>query len=91
MEARYKGHGILASARQVSDSDRFQPHVTVVWSEGQKEKAESAVFPLGSPTERQAELHGVQLAKKWIDDGKPEFHGIPLLRYVASRDLDNRD
>jgi len=90
MEARYKGHGILASARHLSDSDRFEPHVTVVWSEGQEERAESAVFPLVIPTRRQAEVQGVQLAKKWIDDGKPELHGIPLLRYVAYRDLDYR-
>ncbi len=88
MEARYKGHGILASARQLSDSDRFEPHVTVLWSEGQQEKKESAAFPLVIPTERGAEVQGVQLAKKWIDDGKPEFHGIPLLRYVVTTDLD---
>ncbi len=88
METRYKGHGILAFARQLPDSDRFEPHVTVVWSEGQQERAESAAFPLVIPTEQEAEVQGVQLAKKWIDDGKPKFRGIPLLRYAATRGVD---
>ncbi len=90
MEATYKEHGILASAWQLSNSDRFEAHVTVIWSEGQQEKTESAIVPLVIPTERDAEIQSLQLAKKWIDDGKPDFHGIPLLRYVAPTGVGHR-
>jgi hypothetical protein len=49
----------------------------VTWSEGKQEQTKSLVFTRAFSTERDAELEGLQMAKKWIDDGKPELQVGP--------------
>jgi hypothetical protein len=44
--------------------------VFVSWNENQQEKTKSLVFTGGFSTEREAELEGSKLARKWIDDGE---------------------
>jgi hypothetical protein len=73
MEETYKGHTILASTWQLSDSGQWEPRVFVTWNEGSQEKRTPLVFTRAFSTEREAELEGLKLAKKWIDDGKPEL------------------
>jgi hypothetical protein len=38
-----------------------------------EEKSQALVFTRAFSTERDAELEGLKLARKWIDDGKPEL------------------
>jgi hypothetical protein len=73
MEETYKGHRILASTWQLSDSGQWEPRVFVTWNERNQEKRAPLVFTRPFSTEREAEFEGIKLAKKWIDDGKPEL------------------
>jgi hypothetical protein len=77
MEETYKGHRIVATTWQLSDSSHCEPRVLVTWSEGQQERTKSLVFTRAFSTEREAEVEGLQLAKQWIDDGKPELRVGP--------------
>lgn len=62
---------------QLADSGHWEPRVLVTWSEGKQEQTKSLVFTRAFSTERDAELEGLQMAKKWIDDGKPELQVGP--------------
>ncbi len=44
---------------------------------GKQEKTKSLVFTCAFSTEREAELEGLQMAKKWIDDDKPQLQVGP--------------
>jgi hypothetical protein len=69
----YKGHKIRASTWQLAESGHWEPRVFVTWREGSNEKTKPLVFTRAFSTERDAEAEGLQLAKIWIDDGKPEL------------------
>jgi hypothetical protein len=73
MEETYKGHKITASTWQLSDSGHWEPRVFVTWSEGQNGKEKPLVFTRAFASQREAELEGLKMANKWIDDGKPEL------------------
>lgn len=73
MEDTYKHHKMVASTWQLSDSGQWEPRVLVTWDEGQQQKSKALVFTRAFSTERDAELEGLKLARKWIDDGKPEL------------------
>jgi len=77
MEESYKEHKIIASTWQLSGSGQYEPQVFVIWREGQQERTKSLVFTRAFSTERDAELEGVKLAKKWIDEDKPELQVGP--------------
>jgi hypothetical protein len=72
MEETYKAHKITASTWQLSDSGHWEPRVFVSWSEGQNGKEKPLVFTRAFSSQQEAELEGLKMAKKWIDDGKPE-------------------
>ena len=73
MEETYNHHKIVASTWQLSGSGHWEPHVTVTWNEGQQQRSKPLVFTRAFSTEREAELEGLKLAQKWIDDGKPNL------------------
>jgi hypothetical protein len=73
MEETYKHHKIVASTWQLSDSGHWEPRVTVTWDEGQQPRSKPLVFTRAFSTEREAELEGLELARKWIDEGKPNL------------------
>jgi hypothetical protein len=73
MEETYKSHRILASTWQLSDSGQWEPRVFVTWKEDNQEKRAPLVFTRPFANQREAESEGIKLAKKWIDDGKPEL------------------
>ncbi len=77
MEELYKGHKIVASTWQLSDSGHWEPRVFVIWTEDQQQKTAPVVFTRSFSNQSQAELEGIQCAKKWIDDGKPDLHVGP--------------
>jgi hypothetical protein len=77
MEEVYKGHRILASTWQLSDSRHWEARVFVTWTEGQQQKTASVVFTRSFATQSEAELEGIKCAKKWIDDGKADLHVGP--------------
>ena len=70
MENRYKHHKIVASTWQLSDSGHWEPRILVTWNEGQQEKSKALVFTGAFSTEREAELDGLKLARKWIGKGQ---------------------
>jgi hypothetical protein len=77
MEETYKGHTIVASTWQLADSGHWEPRVLVTWNEQQEERTKSLVFTRPFSAQREAEREGLQFAKKWIDDGKPELRMGP--------------
>ena len=77
MEETYKGHKITASTWQLSHSGEWEPRVFVTWTEGSQEKKAPLVFTRPFSSQTEAEKEGIRMAKKWIDDGKPELHVAP--------------
>ena len=77
MEETYKNHKIIASSWQLADTGQWEPRVHVRWSESDKMNEKPLVFTRCFLSEREAELEGLKLAKKWIDDGKPELRVGP--------------
>ena len=77
MEETYKGHNIVASAWQLSEAGKWEPRVFITWNEGSQEKKAPLVFTRPFTDELEAEKEGIRMAKKWIDDGKPELHVGP--------------
>ena len=73
MEETYNHHKIVASTWQLSGSGHWEPRVTVTWNEGQQQRSKRLVFTRAFSTEREAELEGLELARKWIDEGKPNL------------------
>ena len=73
MEETYNHHKIVASTWQLSGSGHWEPRVTVTWNGGQQQRSKPLVFIRAFSTEREAELEGLKLAQKWIDDGKPNL------------------
>ena len=73
MEDTYNHHKMVASTWQLSDSGQWEPRVLVTWDVGQQQKSKALVFTRAFSSERDAELEGLKLARKWIDDGKPEL------------------
>ena len=73
MEETYNHHKIIASTWQLSGSGNWEPRVVVTWNEGQQQKSKPLVFTRAFSTERHAELEGLELGRKWIDDGKPDL------------------
>ncbi len=73
MEDIYKHHKIVASTWQLSDSGHWEPRILVTWSEGQQQKTKPLVFTRAFSPERDAVLEGPELARQWIDDGKPDL------------------
>ena len=77
MQKTYKGHTIKASTWQLSESGVWEPRVFVTWKQGDEEKQAPLVFTRQFSSEAEAEQEGILMAKKWIDDGKPEVHVGP--------------
>jgi hypothetical protein len=72
MEETYKGHTINASSWQLGDSRHWEPRVFVSWNESGDAKKQPLVFTRLCSSEREAEIEGLKMARKWIDEGKPE-------------------
>lgn len=73
MEENYKGHKITASPWHITDTRQWQPELAVVWREGSNEAIKYLVITKYFATRIEAEREGLEIAKKWIDDGKPDL------------------
>jgi hypothetical protein len=72
-----RGHKIIGSTWQLSDSGHWEPRVFVSWKEGQQAKQTPLVFTRTFSSESAVEKEGFRMAKKWINDGKPELRVGP--------------
>jgi Domain of unknown function (DUF6566) len=71
-EMNYKNHRIEVSVRSVNDGSGWKPDVYVTYNENGKNVLKSLRIDPTFATPDEAEQSGVEYAKKWIDDGKPD-------------------
>jgi hypothetical protein len=69
----YKDHHIEVSVRAVVDPDGWRPDIFVSHSEHGKSVLKCPRMDQTFATPDEAEQAGVEYAKKWIDDGKPDL------------------
>ncbi len=72
-EMDYKNHQIEVSVRSVSDGSGWMPEVFVTYSENGRNVLQSLRMDQTFVTPDDATQAGVEYAKKWIDDGKPDL------------------
>jgi hypothetical protein len=74
MEMNYHGHRIQAVSREKLDINRWVVEVNVLYPEVDVEKNKRFEGPLdGFASKAEAESWGIEMGKKWIDDGKPDL------------------
>jgi hypothetical protein len=69
----YKNHRIEVSVRSASKGSGWDADVYVTYSENGKNVLKSLRMDQTFATPDKAEQAGVEYAKKWIDDGKPDL------------------
>jgi hypothetical protein len=69
----YKDHQIEVSASFPSKGSGWMPEVFVTYSEKGRNVLKSLRIDQTFATPDEAEQAGVEYAKKWIDDGKPDL------------------
>jgi hypothetical protein len=69
----YKNHQIEVSVSFASKGSGWMPEVFVTYSEKGKNVLISRRIDQTFATSDEAEQAGVEYAKKWIDDGKPDL------------------
>jgi hypothetical protein len=72
-EMVYKNHQIEVSVRSASKGSGWDADVYVTYSENGKNVLKSLRMDQTFATPDKAEQAGVEYAKKWIDDGKPDL------------------
>lgn len=72
-EMDYKTHHIEVSVRCCSDPSGWMPDVFVTCRENGKYVLKSLPMDQSFAVPNEAEKAGIEYAKKWIDDGKPEL------------------
>ena len=71
MQQFYKGHTIKTAARQLRDTQQWQPMLQIIIWDDSKDLFKPLSATKYFSTREQAESEGLVIAKKWIDDGKP--------------------
>jgi hypothetical protein len=69
---KYKDHHIEVSASTVRDPAGWAAHIFVSYTEHGKSVLKSLRMDQTFATPKEAETAGIEFAKKWIDDGKPD-------------------
>ncbi len=75
-EEIYKEHRIEADSMEY-ESGGWPAEATVYWVEQGQGRECSLYHPPGKdsfPTQDEAETYAIDMAKQWIDGGKPEFN-----------------
>jgi AbiV family abortive infection protein len=88
VDEHYKGHHIQSTARLDEKNEyRWIPEVIVSWMPGPRtrQQFEQIHVMRGFATEQHAEMEGMLLARKWIDDGKPVTETPVRSRTAAAR------
>jgi len=73
MNFHYRGHRIQAAADLNVDTNEWAPKLTIMWTERSKEVVKQPRFTITFAAKEDAISHGLQFARQWIDDGKPEL------------------
>ena len=73
MEERCQGYTIIASAWHISDTQQWQPMIGIMWSDGSNLAVNYPVITKYFATAVDAEREGLEFAKKWIEDHKPNL------------------
>jgi hypothetical protein len=74
MDMTYKGHRISSFSRQNPDNCRWLVEIDVLWPEAGRDSNQRFEGPLdGFASKADAESWGIEMGKKWIDDGKPDL------------------
>jgi hypothetical protein len=72
MDMNYKGHQISSFSRQEPENYRWLVEIDILWPEAGGDRNQRIEGPLvGFTSQAAAESWGIQIAKEWIDDGKP--------------------
>ena len=72
-EMDYKNHQIEVSVQRARDGSGWMPDVFIKYYENGKSVLESLRMDQTFATPNEAEQGGVEYAKKWIDDRKPDL------------------
>jgi hypothetical protein len=72
MNGFHKGHNIIISAARTGKLRQWKTHVKVIWSDDGLGKVSTLEFNGVFREKTEAERGGLIVAKKWIDDGKPD-------------------
>ena len=72
MKDNYKEHAITASARQIRDTQQWQPKL-VIWIEKGDYPIQTPLITKHFSTREQAESKDIAVAKKLIDEGRPSL------------------
>ena len=65
----YKGYEITIATWYLPDTAQWKPLISMI--ETKTTRVSAPIIDSSFPTEREALLEGLLLAKKWIDDEKP--------------------
>jgi hypothetical protein len=76
----YKDHHIEVSLHVIGDPKGWNPDIFVSYSEDGKSVLKTLRMDRTFATPNEAETAGIELAQKWIDEGKPE-----KLDYLATK------
>ena len=71
MHEDYKGHGIHSTSSFLPDG--WKPHLYVAFSEGGQNILKNFTIDRPFATSEKAEQAGLSFARKWIDNGRPNF------------------
>jgi hypothetical protein len=72
MKENYKGHIILITARHPAHSVQWKPTCKVI-SEQTRRLIKNLDWSINYESSAEAERVGLLIAKKWIDEGKPNL------------------
>jgi len=73
MNGRHKGHTILVSVARLPVIRQWEPCLKVIWSEEGEGRLNRLTVNRAFRARQEAEMEGLNFAKKWIDDGKPHL------------------
>jgi hypothetical protein len=70
-DENYKGNHIESKPRNLPDSGRWTPYVSISGTDRRREQLRRFWIKRGFATEQDAAQAGLTFAKNWIDDGRP--------------------
>lgn len=80
MYYRYKGHGFDIETKPSPDDKGWTFVANVHWFEGKREEFTKYRSDQSFTSPKEAEMEGIAVVRKWIDDGKPEAQGTASSR-----------
>jgi hypothetical protein len=72
MYYRYNGHGFSINSKPLPDGRSWTFVALIHWVEGNQEKSTRYNYKHSFTSPNEAQMEGIAVVRKWIDDGKPE-------------------